>query len=122
MLLKSQRGNQLYNTVVLGVCREYQIFNEESIIYRHDYVHNLLILRATKSIPDTLLEGHFLRVRIQREICRIVGFPAIPTGKPQGFSAAETCWRRERDSNPRYPFGYNGFQDRLFQPLTHPSA
>jgi len=43
----------------LGVCREYQIFNEESIIYRHDYVHNLLILRATKSIPDTLLEGNW---------------------------------------------------------------
>ena len=31
-------------------------------------------------------------------------------------------WRRERDSNPRYPFGHNGFQDRRFQPLTHPSA
>ncbi len=34
----------------------------------------------------------------------------------------QTTWRRERDSNPRYPFGYIGFQDRLFQPLTHPSA
>jgi hypothetical protein len=33
-----------------------------------------------------------------------------------------TLWRRERDSNPRYPFEYNGFQDRRFQPLTHPSA
>jgi hypothetical protein len=31
-------------------------------------------------------------------------------------------WRRERDSNPRYPFGYSGFQDRPFQPLTHPSV
>ena len=40
----------------------------------------------------------------------------------QSFSALETCWRRERDSNPRYPFEYSGFQDRLFQPLTHPSA
>ena len=38
------------------------------------------------------------------------------------FSAVETAWRRERDSNPRYPFEYSGFQDRLFQPLTHPSA
>jgi hypothetical protein len=38
------------------------------------------------------------------------------------FSAAKTCWRRERDSNPRYGFPYSGFQDRLFQPLTHPSA
>src|SRR5947207_9747535 len=34
----------------------------------------------------------------------------------------QPSWRRERDSNPRYPFGYSGFQDRLFQPLTHPSA
>ena len=31
-------------------------------------------------------------------------------------------WRRERDSNPRYPLRYNGFQDRRYQPLTHPSA
>ena len=35
---------------------------------------------------------------------------------------AEVRWRRERDSNPRYGFPYSGFQDRLFQPLTHPSA
>src|SRR3984957_17678649 len=33
-----------------------------------------------------------------------------------------TAWRRGRDSNPRDPFGPNGFQDRRFQPLTHPSA
>ena len=31
-------------------------------------------------------------------------------------------WRRERDSNPRSPLRLSGFQDRLFQPLTHPSA
>ena len=31
-------------------------------------------------------------------------------------------WRRERDSNPRCPFEHNGFQDRRYQPLTHPSA
>ena len=31
-------------------------------------------------------------------------------------------WRRERDSNPRAPFEANGFQDRRFQPLTHPSV
>ena len=30
-------------------------------------------------------------------------------------------WRRGWDSNPRDPFGPNGFQDRRFQPLTHPS-
>ena len=38
------------------------------------------------------------------------------------FSAAKTCWRRERDSNPRYLFRYSGFQDRLIKPLSHPSA
>jgi hypothetical protein len=41
------------------------------------------------------------------------------------FTVASTesmQWRRERDSNPRYGFPYSGFQDRLFQPLTHPSA
>ena len=38
------------------------------------------------------------------------------------FSALQTGWRRERDSNPRYGFPYSGFQDRPFQPLTHPSG
>ncbi len=28
-------------------------------------------------------------------------------------------WRRGRDSNPRYPFEYAGFQDRSHQPLGH---
>ena len=36
------------------------------------------------------------------------------------FSRKE--WRRARDSNPRYPYGHNGFQDRRFQPLTQLSA
>src|SRR5579859_5976567 len=31
-------------------------------------------------------------------------------------------WRRKRDSNPRYPFEYNGFQDRRLKPLGHSSA
>src|SRR6266851_84357 len=31
-------------------------------------------------------------------------------------------WRRERDSNPRYPSGYSGFQDHRHRPLGHPSA
>ena len=31
-------------------------------------------------------------------------------------------WRRERDSNPRYPYGYSGFRDRPIQPLSHLSA
>jgi hypothetical protein len=60
--------------------------------------------------------------------------PNIPTEKPESLRPKylrirpfklliiETLWRRERDSNPRYPFRHNGFQDRRYQPLTHPSA
>ena len=35
-----------------------------------------------------------------------------------------TCavWRRERDSNPRYSFPYNGFRDRHNRPLCHLSG
>ena len=33
-----------------------------------------------------------------------------------------TAWRRGRDSNPRDPFGPNGFQDRRIKPLSHPSV
>ena len=33
-----------------------------------------------------------------------------------------TKWRKRRDSNPRYPFRYVGFQDRCHQPLGHSSA
>jgi hypothetical protein len=39
----------------------------------------------------------------------------------KGSEALRGDWRRERDSNPRAPFEANGFQDRRFQPLTHPS-
>jgi hypothetical protein len=31
-------------------------------------------------------------------------------------------WRRGRDSNPRYPLRYAGFQDRCHQPLGHLSS
>jgi hypothetical protein len=33
----------------------------------------------------------------------------------------KTGWRRGWDSNPRDPFGPNGFQDRRSQPLSYPS-
>src|SRR6202021_4122260 len=34
----------------------------------------------------------------------------------------ELFWRRARDSNPRYPLRYVGFQDRCHQPLGQLSA
>ncbi len=42
--------------------------------------------------------------------------------KPRCKSEIREFWRRGRDSNPRYPFGYAGFQDRSHQPLGHLSA
>jgi hypothetical protein len=59
---------------------------------------------------------------LNRKHAELRAFSKIFGAKAQSFSAVETRWRRERDSNPRYPFEYSGFQDRLFQPLTHPSA
>src|SRR5262245_38132341 len=47
-----------------------------------------------------------------------VAFPA-PAAKSMFLL---TTWRRERDSNPRYPSGYSGFQDHRHRPLGHPSA
>jgi hypothetical protein len=35
---------------------------------------------------------------------------------------ASEGWRRGRDSNPWYPSGYNGFQDRRLKPLGHLST
>ena len=55
-------------------------------------------------------------------IAKYGNFPVHFVGEKPIFSAVQTAWRRERDSNRRYPFRYSGFQDRLFQPLTHPSA
>jgi hypothetical protein len=37
-------------------------------------------------------------------------FSAILAVMQLNFSATQTEWRRERDSNPRYRFQYSGFQ------------
>jgi hypothetical protein len=57
-----------------------------------------------------------------RKFAELRRFPNVLGGKQPGFSAPQTEWRRERDSNPRYPLRYSGFQDRLIKPLSHPSA
>src|ERR1700676_2039266 len=49
-------------------------------------------------------------------------FAVLPTGTGVPNTAPGILidnWRRKRDSNPRNPFEFNGFQDRRFQPLTH---
>jgi hypothetical protein len=39
-----------------------------------------------------------------------------------GESLAVQCWRRERDSNPRYGFPQTRFPSVRLQPLGHPSG
>src|SRR5450759_2999486 len=48
---------------------------------------------------DTLSESG-----LSAKYAKLRGFPAILTGKAQSFSAVETCWRREEDSNSKYSF------------------
>jgi hypothetical protein len=64
------------------------------------------------------------RVRIGGRLMRLVRALLAVEVRPVAIVGClkTAAWRRERDSNPRSPLGLSGFQDRLFQPLTHPSA
>src|ERR1700730_16174703 len=42
--------------------------------------------------------------------------------RPACWAASYICWRRARDSNPRYGFPYSSFQDWRLQPLGHLSG
>jgi hypothetical protein len=65
----------------------------------------------------------FSAVRFGEQKSQKMGIIRESQGKPRReFSAVQTVWRRGRDSNPRYPFGYAGFQDRCHQPLGHLSG
>jgi hypothetical protein len=61
-------------------------------------------------------------VRFASDFTKLRPFRAFLRGTRPGFSAVQTGWRRGRDSNPRYPFRYAGFQDRCHQPLGHLSG
>src|SRR4029079_4649734 len=58
------------------------------------------------------------------ETCRLepIENPFGPKVLPMSPEWTPRRWRRERDSNPRYPSGYSGFQDHRHRPLGHPSA
>jgi hypothetical protein len=55
-------------------------------------------------------------------IAKMAAFRGFHGERRREFSVVQTVWRRGRDSNPRYPFGYAGFQDRSHQPLGHLSG
>jgi hypothetical protein len=63
-----------------------------------------------------------LLFRSDGKVGRIARKGSTSSNRGNNLLVILTLWRRERDSNPRYPFEHNGFQDRRFQPLTHPSA
>ena len=54
--------------------------------------------------------------------CEHARFPSVdlkPLGHLSNKKALFNANRRERDSNPRNPYGFNGFRDRPIQPLSH---
>jgi site-specific DNA recombinase len=79
--------------------------------YRRDHLR-ALAQRVEVSDGEVRIMGS--KSQLLQTLVANGGANAVPT---QGLK-----WRRERDSNPRYPFRHNGFQDRRYQPLTHPSA
>ena len=88
--------------------------------------------RRKRTARQNVHRNAVLRKQTGTELPTVCNFLQTPEGAVEQFttrqglrptsSLVRAAWRRERDSNPRYGFPYIGFQDRLFQPLTHPSA
>jgi hypothetical protein len=88
--------------------------------------------KNTRSTPSIRRCGHVGRwgecATIARQsLSRRSGFERLPAverldaeraANPHGYAQSR---RRERDSNPRNPSGFNGFQDRPVRPLRHPA-
>src|SRR5271155_2373710 len=76
--------------------------------------------RKATTVAPLLMSSPFSAVRFVKKLSRKMGTSRVFRSKGlRNFSVVETAWRRGRDSNPRYPFGYAGFQDRSHQPLGH---
>src|SRR6266699_6142844 len=56
------------------------------------------------------------------EIRAVLSSAVNPTRVGSSSRPSHKGWRRERDSNPRNGFPFNGFQDRRLQPLGHLSV
>ncbi len=56
------------------------------------------------------------------EISAAVRAPPTALRRLPGHAPVTGGWRRGRDSNPRCPYGHNGFRDRPIQPLSHLSG
>ena len=72
---------------------------------------------------DTPAEGTAARIQLSFEARgkrRRPGRVCCPTNLEQ--SSGSSHWRRERDSNPRNPSEFSGFQDHRLKPLGHLSV
>ena len=89
----------------------------DATVWRQD---DRAIPHALKGL-DAFGEVYFLALSVGHRT-----IPPIQLGISEGISILQLAdnkqWRRGRDSNPRYPFGYAGFQDRSHQPLGHLSG
>src|SRR5579862_8880385 len=51
-----------------------------------------------------------------------VNRPGVGRKSTEYLNDFNMVWRKGWDSNPRYPCGHAGFQDRCLKPLGHPSV
>ena len=72
----------------------------------------------TAKEPVKNVGSNFMLNSKQLEISPKNGWRARVAGEPM---TSFPNWRKREDSNLRYPFGYNGFQDHPFKPLRHAS-
>ncbi len=61
---------------------------------------------------------NFMFSNLTLEGCKLHYVLAFPFTEMQKVASC-TEWRRERDSNPRYGYPYNGLANRRLQPLGH---
>ena len=78
--------------------------------------------KGRKECPVVTKQSAFSGPVCRAAIAKIPCFSLVSATTQQSFSALQTVWRRERDSNPRYGFPYSSFQDWRLQPLGHLSA
>ena len=91
---------------VSGVSARRSFFTKWDEITRCDRAREKDATNRSRPIPRNLL-------------ILIAARPDRTAANDQTAHVIRTAWRRARDSNPRYPFGYAGFQDRSHQPLGH---
>ena len=98
-------------------------------------VTHAMLLEAADRSPESLLlpvpasieaTGGTFTLEKDTPIVVSGGEPAGEAPQPEAHSLRlderREDWRREWDSNPRYGYPYDGFQDRCLKPLGHPST